>query len=198
MKHVLDELFGITKSRLESAQKRFTGAQDDYMKRYYKGQVDTLRMVLHDIKFELGLELHEDISPTSQRTDTLEAQEQPPAVSQSVSQEPKKHKSQKNEKSQNSKKSKKKEPPESPCKPLAHAAIKKGIIEQRSSHFLHPSFPGGRVQGFPQLYKALEDDEKLRQAIQAALQETAVPDEAQSDEAQSDEALSDEAQSPAA
>ncbi len=183
MGHALDELFRIMQSRLESAQQRFNGAQDDYMKRYYKGQVDTLSLVLYDIEFELGIERHEDIrQTTTQEQDVPDAQEQPPTDSQSVSPAPKEQTSEKTEKPRKSKKRKKVEIPDSPYKPLAHAAIKQGIIIQKASHFGHPLLPGSHVQGFPRLYKALEDDEILRQTLQSALQEAAVPDETQAPE----------------
>jgi hypothetical protein len=189
MVHTLDELVRITQSRLKSAQQRFNGAQDDYMKRYYKGQVDTLRVVLRDIdaaKFELGIELGEDVRElgedvrhTPQKKDVPEVQEQPPMESQSASQGPKKRKSKTTEKPQKAKKQKKVETPESPYKPLAQAAIKQGIITKSVSHFKYPLLPGGYVQGFSQLYKAIEEDETLRQTLQSALQEAAVPGETQ-------------------
>ncbi len=66
MAHALEALRTVFQQRLQSAQSRVMQAQEESMERYYKGQVDTLNIVLQDVdamKFELGLELDRAESP---------------------------------------------------------------------------------------------------------------------------------------
>jgi len=178
MVHALDEVFTIIQTRLRSAQQRFNGAQDDHMTRYYKGQVDTLRVILRDIeatKFERGIELHDDISHTPQAQDVPDAHDQSPTVSHSASRSPEGHTSKTSRTPRTPKTRKAGDIHESPYKALAQQAITQGIMTQKSSHFFHDLLPEKHVQGYPRLYQAFEDDERFRQAIQAALQEATTP-----------------------
>lgn len=174
MVHALDELFTIIQTRLRSAQQRFNGAQDDHMTRYYKGQVDTLRVVLRDIdamKFECGIELHDHTGHTLPEQDVPDVQDHPlhdfPSISRPTEEDKPKH----TRKPRKPKTRKAAAPPESPYQQLAHQAVKLGIITRTSSHFFHDLLPEKHVQGYPRLYQAFEDDERFRQAIQEALQE---------------------------
>ncbi len=54
---IFQELTAILQRRIQSAQERVQTTEDERMNRYYKGQADTLSLVLHDIdalKFDLG------------------------------------------------------------------------------------------------------------------------------------------------
>ncbi len=57
---IFDELTTLFQQRLRSARERVRLADHEDMQRYYKGQVDTLTIVVRDLeamKFERGLEL---------------------------------------------------------------------------------------------------------------------------------------------
>ena len=174
MKQILDELFTIIDARLQSAYQRVKGAQDEHMMRYYKGQADTLRVVLRDIeatKFEQGMELDEHPEYTSPEQVIPEMHDPPQVVSDVP--KPKTPKTSKTSKTSTTRKTA--EPPRAPYHDLAHQAVQHEIILRNSSHFHHALLPGTHVQGYPRLYQALEDDETLRQAIQQALQSAEIP-----------------------
>ncbi len=177
MAHALDELFMIIHTRLRSAKQRFNEAQDEHKTRYYKGQVDTLRVVLRDIeatKFECGIELHDYHDHTLPEQDIPDKQDQPPHDdAPSISQPTGEEKPKKLKKPRKSKTRKAAAPPESPYASLARQAVKQDIIRRTSSHFLHDLLPQKHVQGYPRLYQVFENDERFRQAIQEALQEAA-------------------------
>ncbi len=180
MTHILDELFTIIDARLQSASQRIKGAQNDHMMRYYKGQADTLRVVLRDIeatKFEHGMELDEPPEYTFPKQVIPETDDSPQVVSDVP--KPKTSKTSNTPKtsrtSSTSTTRKTAAPPRSPYHDLAHQAVQHEIILRNSSHFHHALLPGTHVQGYPRLYQALEDDETLRQAIQQALQNAEFP-----------------------
>jgi hypothetical protein len=164
----MTELENILQIRVQSALERFQGAQDEIMQRYYKGQVDTLKVVLRDIenvKFEMGvegelpLELAQQAKVAGQKATGEQAAEE--AAEESEKKPGRKKR----------KKAPKKAPQEEETylyKDLAHEAIRKGVIRQNYSSFYHDLLPGKGVRGFVRLYTALENNEDLRQAIQAA------------------------------
>ncbi len=162
MAQTIQELWAAINNRLQSAQQRIDGAEDEKKSRYFKGQADALRVVLRDIeaaKFELGLELDEDAGGLSL------AQELP-----GIPGSGRRGTSRRTRRPRKPRKTRSRSiPPESPYKPLADQAVAKGVIVRTSSHFLHDLLPKGHVQGFNQLYEAFEEDENLRNGIQAEL-----------------------------
>ncbi len=149
MSHLFQELRTQIQHRFQSAQQRIDDAKSQKQMQYFKGQADTLRVVLQDIdaaKFELGVELDDEppLEPVTTR---------------------KPRKVRKTRTSQ-----KKPVPPVSPYKELADRAVKAGIITQSGSHFMHELLPKGHAQGFYQLYDAFEENEHLRNAIQETLE----------------------------
>lgn len=153
----LQQVTRLVQHRLQSARERVKHAREERMKRYYKGQVDTLTIVLKDLEtvtFELGMEL-----------DPEECPEEPTQPVHSVMPAPKPSKP--------SKPSKRQKPPTAPSftyQALAEDAVKRGIISQTSSHFYYDHFPDKHIQGFTQLYQAFEDNEVLRRTVQEALE----------------------------
>jgi hypothetical protein len=136
--YILDELTAMIQQRLQSAQKRVKNTSEDYMKRYYKGQVDTLNVVLRDIatsKFEMGLELEPEEVVREQRPDV--PSEPVPQIHYEY-------------------------------KELAHEAIRRGIIGRKISWFYHELLPDKRIKGYTPLYEALAAHAEFRQTVQEA------------------------------
>jgi hypothetical protein len=168
--HILED---IMQQRLQSAQQRVKNTEDAEMKRYYKGQVDALQVVLRDIdsfKFELGMEL------APEKTIVIEAQAaEKPAKPQEAHEGARKG-------SRRKKSAPQPVPAEAPVvfqyEGLAQDALKQGVITRRACWFYHDQLPGGRIKGFEQLYKALEENVAFRQSVQEAFapKEPAVPD----------------------
>jgi hypothetical protein len=172
--HILED---IMQQRLQSAQQRVKNTEDAEMKRYYKGQVDALQVVLRDIdsfKFELGMEL------APEKTSAIEAQ---------VAEKPAKPQEAREVKVAGARKGSRRKkaastpvPAEAPVvsqyEGLAQDALKQGVITQRACWFYHDQLPGGRIKGFEQLYKALEENVAFRQSVQEAFapKEPTVPD----------------------
>ena len=78
VQNLLQELTTLIQRRFESAQERVQTTDHERMSRYYKGQADTLRLVLHDIdalKFEFGMELTPEAFP-----EIPEVQEETPSI----------------------------------------------------------------------------------------------------------------------
>jgi hypothetical protein len=66
---IFQELTAILQRRIQSAQERVQTTEDERMNRYYKGQADTLSLVLHDIdalRFDFGMELNPEVQKTIQ------------------------------------------------------------------------------------------------------------------------------------
>lgn len=165
---IFEEFTTILQRRLQSAQERVQTTEHERMNRYYKGQVDTLSLVLHDIdalKFEFGMELNPEVIPQSlvqQAQEVVEIQVEASAVS------PKPEKSARGK--GQAKKPKVEESPVFTYKALAQQAVERGIIARKISHFYHDLLPEKHVKGYPALYQALEENENLRQAVQKALE----------------------------
>lgn len=157
---LLQQLTTLIQGRFESAQERAQATENERMSRYYKGQADTLRLVLHDIdalKFEIGMEL------------TLEETIPEPPIQEASpdssvkSDKPVKRKGR-------APKPKTVEAPVFTYKALAQKAVQHDIITRKISHFYHDLLPGGHVKGYDALYQAFEDSEELREAIKKALE----------------------------
>lgn len=179
MTQTLQELWMTISTRIQSAQQRVDGAENDQQSRYFKGQADALRVVLRDIEaaqFELGMEPGEntDLLALSQRLKAKPQKSIAKALAEALalSEEAIAQKAKKPRKRRASRSIT--EPLQSPYKALADLAVAKGIIVRTSSHFLHALLPKGHSQGFNQLYQAFEEDEHLRQGIQAELEQLAV------------------------
>lgn len=161
MTQTLYELGVTIRDRLNSAQKRVKGTEDEQKARYYKGQVDALHVVLRDIeaaKFELGMELDDvALRKASRRSRSSADASGEGGTSQSkATRKPRRRRS-------------RVEPPQSPYKSMADEAVAKEVIVRSSSHFMHPLLPKGHAQGFNQLYQAFDEDENLRKGIQEEL-----------------------------
>jgi len=172
--HILED---IMQQRLQSAQQRVKNTEDAEMKRYYKGQVDALQVVLRDIdsfKFELGMELAPEktsaiaAQAVEKPTKPQEAREVKIAIAKKGSRR----------KKAASKPVQAEAPVVSQYEGLAQDALKQGVITQRACWFYHDQLPGNKIKGFPQLYQALEEHTAFRQAVQVACapKEPAVPD----------------------
>lgn len=156
----------LIRQRFDSARKRAKSAQDPSMNRYYKGQVDALHVVLRDIdtmKFESGMELileeqNRQALDLAAPAEELQAGETPASV-KTRGGRPKKTAEIKPAKPA---------APDSPYKALAEDALQRGVIARRVSWFYHAMLPNGRAKGFDQLFRALENDDAFRQAIQEA------------------------------
>lgn len=181
--HALETLI---RQRLESAAQRAANTQDVYMGRYYKGQADTLHIVLRDIeamKFENGIELGGDgkatfapvveLQPLSRtldapKTDTDEpesAQRPRETSTRKIKRLPKTSAVETEPKVRTKSKAEPQEPPSSEYAALAREAIEKGVISQSASWFLHPLLPNKAVRGFRNLYQIFEQDAAFRQAM---------------------------------
>ncbi len=163
---IFQELTAILQRRIQSAQERVQTTEDERMNRYYKGQADTLSLVLHDIdalKFDFGMELN----PELQKTNQPQAEIFSPAPKL---EKPVKRKGR-------AQKSKVEAAPVFTYEALAQQAVKWGIIDRKISHFYHELLPGKRVKGYPALYRALEDNEEFRQAIQEAIKTQAAQEQ---------------------
>lgn len=165
---IFQEFTTILQRRLQSAQERVQTTEHERMNRYYKGQVDTLSLVLHDIdalKFEFGMELNPEAipqSPAQQAQEVVEIQVEASAIP------PKPEKSARGK--GRAKKPKVEETPVFTYKALAQQAVERGIIARKISHFYHDLLPEKHVKGYPALYQAFEENENLRRAIQKALE----------------------------
>ncbi len=173
--HALETLI---RQRLESALQRAANTQDVYMGRYYKGQADTLHIVLRDIEatqFENGLELgvagKETLASVVELHPLFRGIEEPAempvqrprdASTRKVKRLPKK-----SDDAAPKLKSKPtpQEPPSSEYADLAREALKKRVITQRASWFFHDLFPNKALKGFRNLYQMFEQDAAFRQAI---------------------------------
>ena len=72
--HILDEIKTRLQQRLQLAQIRVKNAQHDRMYRYYKGQVDALKVMLQDLetlKFDFGIELEPEATKPEQETSSI-------------------------------------------------------------------------------------------------------------------------------
>lgn len=168
---IFQEFTTLIQRRLQSAQERVQTTEHERMNRYYKGQVDTLSLVLHDIdalKFEFGMELNPEVIPQSpaqqaqEVQNVIETQAETP-ISASKSEKPTRGKGR-------AKKPNVEEAPVFIYKTLAQQAIEHGIIARKISHFYHDLLPGKHVKGYPALYRAFEENENLRQEVQKALE----------------------------
>lgn len=162
---LLQGLTPLIEQRLQTAQTRFQNAEQEHMKRYYKGQVDALLVVFGDIahvKFEMGEEINLETIPLETAAPTPEPIEKPENISTEKKTERKKP--------LKNKTASKSQPSVSPQETLAKDAIKYGIIEQKASHFYHELFPDQHIKGFALLFKTLENDESLRQTLEDAVQ----------------------------
>ncbi|MBD3307760.1 hypothetical protein GF339_15115 [candidate division KSB3 bacterium] len=189
----LDRLTGLLKERLQSAQARVQASDSDHMQRYYKGQADTLHIVLRDIdaiKFEEGMELEALKSPKRSLQAEPSVPPKPPRT-----RKPRKR----------SRRSTATPPPSSfTYQALAQEAVNRGIIRQKLSHFYHDLLPEQHVKGYTPLYQAFEDNEVLRQAVQEALRtldtetppSNSEPSEAESGSQSSSEETASESQPP--
>ncbi len=176
--HALETLI---RQRLESAAQRAANAQDAYMIRYYKGQADTLHIVLRDIEatqFENGIELGVagketlasviELRPLSRSLEEpAEAPVQRPreASTRKIKRLTKKSAAETEPKATSKPKAEPKEPPSSEYAALAREALEKSVITQSASWFLHPLLPNKAVRGFRKLYQIFEQDAAFRQAI---------------------------------
>ncbi|GAK56600.1 hypothetical protein U27_03562 [Candidatus Vecturithrix granuli] len=179
---IFQEFTTILQRRLQSAQERVQTAEHERMNRYYKGQVDTLSLVLHDIdalKFEFGMELNPEtiLEPPAQQArevqKVVETQVETPAPA------PKPEKLTRGK--GRAKKPKVEEVPVFAYKALAQQAVERGIIARRISHFYHDLLPDKHVKGYPALYQAFEDNENFRQSIQKALEASVEQEQARAE-----------------
>lgn len=178
--HMLETLI---RQRLESAQQRAANAPDASMSRYYKGQADTLHIVLRDIEaiqFENGFELGAtskptfapviELQPLSRSVDVpadevVTAQRPREASTRKIKRLSKTAEVEVESKAKTRAKAEPKEPPTSEYAPLAQEALDKNIITQRASWFFNELIPNGCIKGFRKLYQLFEQDAVFRQAI---------------------------------
>lgn len=168
---IFQEFTTILQRRLQSAQERVQTTEHERMNRYYKGQVDTLSLVLHDIdalKFEFGMELNPEMIPEPPAQQAQEVQNVVETQVETPAPTPKPEKPTRGK--GRAKKPKVEEAPVFAYKALAQKAVERGIITRKISHFYHELLPQGHVKGYPTLYQALEDNENFRQAIQKAVE----------------------------
>jgi len=85
--HILDEVKTRLQKRLQLAQIRVKNAQHDQMSRYYKGQVDALKVMLQDLetlKFDFGIELEPEIIKPKQETGSIRESSPTPSPYQAL------------------------------------------------------------------------------------------------------------------
>lgn len=168
---IFQEFTTILQRRLQSAQERVQTAEHERMNRYYKGQVDTLSLILHDIdalKFEFGMELNPEtiFQAPAQQAQEVRSLAETPAETPVSTPKPEKPARGKGR----AKKAKIEETPVFTYKALAQQAVECGIIARKISHFYHDLLPEKHVKGYSALYQAFEDNESLRQAVKKALE----------------------------
>lgn len=184
----------LIRQRLESALQRAANAQDAYMGRYYKGQADTLHIVLRDIdaaKFENGLELgvtsKETSAPINESQPLARTLEEPVGTltqrpreipASKVKRLSKKALESVEPKTKSKPTAEPKEPLSSEYAALAGEAVEKGVVAQKASWFFHELLPNKAVKGFRKLYQAFEQDAAFRQTITdaCAAQPVAAPE----------------------
>lgn len=178
--HALEALI---RQRLESAQQRAANAQDASMSRYYKGQADTLHIVLRDIEaiqfengFELGVTSQPTFAPVIELQPLSRSIEEPADASapaqrpretsiRKIKRLPKIAEVETEAKAKTRTKAEPKEPPTSEYAALANEAIEKNIIARRASWFFNTLIPNGCIKGFRKLYQLFEQDAAFRQTI---------------------------------
>lgn len=174
--------------RFQSARQRFVNANETQQKRYYKGQVDALQIVLREIdtiKFELGMELmHAEesaavvqpaIAAKKEVAVTPLALEEPQAAPA-----PKRTRQRKQPAEPKAKRGRKPSAVAEPAGPyddLIKQALKLDVLKRRASWYYHDLLPNKNVKGTYQLNKAFEENVAFREAIRAAcaLQPATIP-----------------------
>lgn len=160
-KNILDGLTALLQERFETALEQFQYTDDDYMERYYKGQMDVLYLAQHDIevlKFDAGMELDlEMLVPPRKEAPSTPADKERETTS-------------KRGKRASKNKPRKKSTQNFTHQKLAQRALEKGVVTQKVSHFYHELLPNGRVKGYNKLYQAFDENEALRRSVEEALQ----------------------------